>query len=291
MAEFPADAVSDGLLKATDFAKMQDNGLLKNKLDATVAPGATDDSAAGYAVGSKWVDVTADKAYVCLDATATAAVWKETTASAAGGEANTTSNAGAGEGTLAKAKVGVDLPIKSVKQGTNLTIQNNADDITLNVPDASTSAKGAVELATDGEAVSGVAIQGSDSRLTRKRYEVWRSVENGTVAAVDALDGVFIPKRSGTVLSVIAYCDVIGKYVEADLQKTNNPSVDMPGGGIAMLTTKPLVNAARAIFNAVMKTDGSEDFAANDVLHVDIAFNGGTGSSTGLTILVEIEYD
>jgi hypothetical protein len=50
-----------------------------NKYDATAAPGVGDDTADGYSVGSNWFDVTADDAYVCLDATAGAAVWKKTT--------------------------------------------------------------------------------------------------------------------------------------------------------------------------------------------------------------------
>lgn len=56
-----------------------------NKLDATEAPGVGDDSADGYSVGSRWLDVTNDKAYVCLDATEGAAVWTETTQSGGAG--------------------------------------------------------------------------------------------------------------------------------------------------------------------------------------------------------------
>ncbi len=52
-----------------------------NKFDATTAPTASDDSGDGYEVGSRWIDVSADKAYVCVDATATSAVWIETTQS------------------------------------------------------------------------------------------------------------------------------------------------------------------------------------------------------------------
>lgn len=52
---------------------------LKVKLDATAAPGVSNDNTEGYAVGSRWVDVTADKAYVCLDASTGAAVWTEVT--------------------------------------------------------------------------------------------------------------------------------------------------------------------------------------------------------------------
>jgi len=46
-----------------------------SKYDATTAPTADDDSADGYSVGSLWIDVTNDRAYVCVDATEGAAVW------------------------------------------------------------------------------------------------------------------------------------------------------------------------------------------------------------------------
>lgn len=48
----------------------------KNKVDGTTAPTSTDDTGSGYAPGSIWVDITNDNAYVCLDATSTAAVWE-----------------------------------------------------------------------------------------------------------------------------------------------------------------------------------------------------------------------
>lgn len=46
-----------------------------HKLNATTAPTANDDTGDGYAVGSVWIDTTNDRAYICLDATSTAAVW------------------------------------------------------------------------------------------------------------------------------------------------------------------------------------------------------------------------
>jgi len=52
-----------------------------DKLDATTAPTVNNDVDEGYSVGSKWCDVTADKAYICLDATDGAAVWTEITQS------------------------------------------------------------------------------------------------------------------------------------------------------------------------------------------------------------------
>lgn len=59
---------------------------LKVNLTATTAPLATDDSDDGYSVGSRWIDGTADKEYVCLDSTVGAAVWNETTAGAGSGD-------------------------------------------------------------------------------------------------------------------------------------------------------------------------------------------------------------
>jgi len=50
--------------------------VIRNNLSASVAPTADDDDLDGYEVGSRWIDTTADKAYVCVDATATAAIWR-----------------------------------------------------------------------------------------------------------------------------------------------------------------------------------------------------------------------
>lgn len=47
---------------------------------------------------------------------------------AGGGEANTSSNSGAGEG-LALAKVGVDLPFKSITAGANITLTGSATEL------------------------------------------------------------------------------------------------------------------------------------------------------------------
>ncbi len=63
------------------YAKTSGGGLLPltpevlNKFDATTAPTADDDSGDGYAIGSHWIDITNQIAYICEDATSTAAVW------------------------------------------------------------------------------------------------------------------------------------------------------------------------------------------------------------------------
>ncbi|MAI17147.1 MAG: hypothetical protein CBC71_06305 [Rhodobacteraceae bacterium TMED111] len=50
-----------------------------NNLSATAPPTTSDDNTQGYSISSRWLDVTNDEAYVCLDASTGAAVWLETT--------------------------------------------------------------------------------------------------------------------------------------------------------------------------------------------------------------------
>lgn len=50
-----------------------------NNYTATTAPTINDDSGDGYSVGSRWVDVTGNEAYSCVDATVGAAIWLNAT--------------------------------------------------------------------------------------------------------------------------------------------------------------------------------------------------------------------
>lgn len=74
--------LGSGVVKVTVDAG--GSGVL-NKYDATAAPAVTDDSGDGYAVGSIWVDVTNDKAYIAVDVTVGAAVWNPFEAAGGGG--------------------------------------------------------------------------------------------------------------------------------------------------------------------------------------------------------------
>lgn len=55
------------------------------KFDATTDPTINDDTGDGYVIGSLWVNVTADTAWICLDNSSGAAVWTEITQAGGGG--------------------------------------------------------------------------------------------------------------------------------------------------------------------------------------------------------------
>lgn len=142
-------------------AGVASSNVTKNKFDATSAPTVNDDVNEGYVVGSKWYDVTADKGYVCLDKTDGVAVWIEITSlgttaftgltdtpanytgeggkyikvnvgedalefGTVAGEANTASNIGfiddATTAKIYKQKMGVDLELRVLKEGTAIVL-------------------------------------------------------------------------------------------------------------------------------------------------------------------------
>jgi hypothetical protein len=75
------------LLQLLDWRRIRNKpayASVLHNLTATAAPTTGDDSGDGYAVGSRWIDVSANKEYVCLDASVGAAVWTETTQSGGG---------------------------------------------------------------------------------------------------------------------------------------------------------------------------------------------------------------
>lgn len=60
-------------------------GGLQNNLAATSAPTANNDTSEGYSIGSRWIDVTNDNTYTCVDNTDGAAVWVQENGSGGGG--------------------------------------------------------------------------------------------------------------------------------------------------------------------------------------------------------------
>lgn len=96
-----AGAVMDSDFSGTYTAHLRRTGsgtytASKDNFTATTAPGATDDSASDYAIGSLWIDITNQNAYICEDATASSANWLQINGGGTGdfsGPASSTDNA------------------------------------------------------------------------------------------------------------------------------------------------------------------------------------------------------
>ena len=100
------------------------------KLDATAAPTTGDDTGDGYSVGSRWIDVTNDKEYVCLDASSAAAVWTETTGSGGGGDVTASSTTTFSNKTISAASntiTGLDSSDVGLSNVTNVRLIEIAD--------------------------------------------------------------------------------------------------------------------------------------------------------------------
>ena len=74
-----AQTAADEAEAARDLAVAAASNLPLSNFTATTAPTVNDDTTAGYSVGSRWVDVTGDESYICVDATVGAAVWVNST--------------------------------------------------------------------------------------------------------------------------------------------------------------------------------------------------------------------
>ncbi len=126
----------------------------KTNDSATTAPAATDDSGAGYSVGSLWIDTATDTAYICVDATAAAAIWVDITQSGGSGEVNTASNVGTGGVGVFKQKTGVDLEFKKINAASNKVsisddVANNEIDIDVNQANLSLTASQITDFDTE----------------------------------------------------------------------------------------------------------------------------------------------
>jgi hypothetical protein len=126
-----AGAVMDSDFAGVDVGVLRRTGagtyaVLKDNLTAVVAPTAGDDSSAGYALGSKWIDTVTRTAYVCLDASVGDAAWQplvseQFTATVTDAYVAQAGNDATGDGTLANPYATVARALRDRKPSSDLS--------------------------------------------------------------------------------------------------------------------------------------------------------------------------
>lgn len=133
-AKGSAGTVGDIYLNTTTSRIRYHNGTAfvdqENELNNSIGadPVAGDDDTQGYSIGSVWVNTTSDDIFIAADVSTGAAVWQQVNGGGGGGEVNTASNQGAGSQVF-KQKTVADLEFRTLAEGSNITLTQNADTI------------------------------------------------------------------------------------------------------------------------------------------------------------------
>ena len=175
----------------------------RNNFAATRVPGAGDDTADGYAVGSAWYFVNDDRYFVCMYAASGAAVWLENRFIDTNGDfrphANNTDDLGS-----------------STKRWRDLFLHRNADiDGTLNVA-STTYLGGAVTIAANADFTTGTTTINSIDVASG-------ALDSTTIGITNAAAGVFTTLEATTSLAA-ATADINGGSIDGATVGANSHS-------------------------------------------------------------------
>lgn len=281
-------------------------GLILDNIVATSAPTVNEDSGDGYSAGSLWVNLTTDLAYLCVDASVGAAIWKQlvdtTSTQALSGKSFSSITVTGGSITgitdLAVADGGTGASSASAAR-TNLGAVNIAGDTMTGKLNTAPSASGGAGLNIGG---AGAAPSSpSDGDLWITTGGAYARV-NGTTKKIDSGTVVQIKRYSSGavttgITSVIPYDDTIPQNTEGTewgtlaitpqsatnrllIEVNLNYSVGTGVQAIAALFQDSTANALAAVNH---NTNGN---TAGGVLRMSHEMAAGTTSATTFKVRV-----
>lgn len=213
----------------------------KHNFTAGGAPTVNDDAPNGYGVGSRWVDIINDRSFVCVDATAGAAVWLSNAISTAvSPKAADYTVAPEDEGKLiaCTGNITITLPTGGVTNGFTVWLRNTGSRAVALSPAGGTIDGAATVTLYPGQAC--LARFDGTTYLTAGRPDRWALTGDVTLYVDgangdDANDG--LAAGSGNALATIqAAADLIGRTLDPTIHQvtisvaagTYTGGVDLP---------------------------------------------------------------
>lgn len=247
-------------------------GVVLNNFAATTAPTVGDDSADGYAVGSRWVDVVGQESYICLSAAVGAAVWSRATVGTIAEVAGLQTALDAKAPLASPALTGAPT-VPTAAVGTNTTQAASTAFVQAEIAD---------DLATATPLMDGTAAVGTSTKMARQDHvhpvDTGRAASAHTHAEADVtgLTADLAAKQatliSGTNIKTVNGASVVGAGNVA-------VAADLPGG------------AATTVTNEGMATTGSPSIDTTTVPGETIVTFTASGSFTppnGVTTIPRI---
>lgn len=270
-----------------------------SNFSATSAPTVNDDIADGFEIGSRWYDITNDKAYVCLDTTLGVAVWVEEVIV----QASVTVAGKVELATTAETTTGTDdtraVTPKSLKDGylgsTLITSLGTVTvgDTTATVSAASATVAGKIELATTTEVNTGTdatrAVTPDDlaGSYAATKSVVLYAVENATnVTVADGHIYFEVPSSLNGMNLIAAHARVVtaGTTGTTDIQIRNvTDTADMLSTKITIDSTE---TSSRTGATPPAINTSTDDVVTGDLLAVDVDAIS-TTAPKGLYVLLE----